>query len=132
MYINLDIKLNEEQLEALKKNTEQQVREAVEGSQLVTYVKDVVKTVIRSEVNEQIQTKGYRKLIADKVTNVLMENESNEKVKKAILEAYKNEGQDYSPICDYWIGFVDALATLSDYLKLGIKKADEGVLKVEE
>ena len=131
MYINVDVKISNEQIEAIKKGAEEQVKQAIEDGQLSSSIKDVVKGVIRSEVNEQIQTKGYRKLIADKVTNVLMENEEAKKVEKAMFEAYKNEKEFYDNACDYWIGFVDAFVTLSEYLKLRVKKADEGVLKFE-
>ena len=75
MYLKIDFELTEHQIKQIEEQAKIQLDDAVVGGKLDTVIKDTIKGVIRSIVNEEIQTKGYRRLIADRVEKVLMEVE---------------------------------------------------------
>ena len=75
MNINVDVKLSEEQLRVIQEQTRLEVDDAILSGKLDSYIKETVKSVIKSIVNEEIQTKGYRSYIANRVTSALMDEE---------------------------------------------------------
>lgn len=80
MNINVDIKLSEEQIKMVQEQTRLEVDEAILSGKLDSYIKETVKSVIKSIVNEEIQTKGYRAYIANRVMSTLMDEEITESV----------------------------------------------------
>lgn len=75
MYLNINFNLTDEQIKRLEEQTKVQLDDIVLAGKLDGVIKDTIKGIIRSIVNEEIQTKGYRRLIADRVEKVLMEGE---------------------------------------------------------
>lgn len=75
MYLNINFNLTDEQIKQLEEQTKVQLDDIVLAGKLDGVIKDTIKGIIRSIVNEEIQTKGYRRLIADRVEKVLMEGE---------------------------------------------------------
>lgn len=75
MYLNINFNLTDEQIKQLEEQTKVQLDDIVLAGKLDGVIKDTIKGIIRSIVNEEIQTKGYRRLIADRVEKVLMESE---------------------------------------------------------
>ena len=75
MYLNINFNLTDEQIKQLEEQTKVQLDDVVLAGKLDGVIKDTIKGIIRSIVNEEIQTKGYRRLIADRVEKVLMEGE---------------------------------------------------------
>lgn len=73
MYLNIDVKLTDEQLKHIEEQAKAQLNDSIIEGKLDMLIKDTIKSVIRSIVNEEIQTKNYRRLIADRVEKVLME-----------------------------------------------------------
>lgn len=73
MYLNIDVKLTEEQLKQIEEQAKVQLNDSIIEGKLDMLIKDTIKGVIRSIVNEEIQTKNYRRLIANRVEKVLME-----------------------------------------------------------
>ena len=73
MYLNIDVKLTEEQLKQIEEQAKLQLDDIVLAGKLDGVIKDTIKGVVRSIVNEEIQTKGYRKLISGRVENILLE-----------------------------------------------------------
>ena len=73
MYLNIDVKLTEEQLKRIEEQAKLQLDDIVLAGKLDGVIKDTIKGVVRSIVNEEIQTKGYRKLISGRVENILLE-----------------------------------------------------------
>ena len=51
-----------------------QLDDIVLAGKLDGVIKDTIKGVVRSIVNEEIQTKNYRRLIADRVERILIED----------------------------------------------------------
>lgn len=51
------------------------LQEEIVNKNFSVLIKDVIKGCIRSIVNEEIQTKEYRKLISDRVENILLGEE---------------------------------------------------------
>lgn len=72
MNLSVDIKLTEEQIKAIEEQTRIEVGNAISTGKLDSYIKEVVKSYVKSIVNEEIQSKGYRKYIAEKVSKTLM------------------------------------------------------------
>lgn len=75
MYLNIDVKLTEEQLKQIEEQAKVQLDDIVLAGKLDGVIKDTIKGVVRSIVNEEIQTKGYRKLIAGRVEKILMDEQ---------------------------------------------------------
>lgn len=73
MYLNIDVKLTEEQLKQIEEQAKVQLDDIVLEGKLDGVIKDTIKGVVRSIVNEEIQTKGYRKLIAGRVEKILLD-----------------------------------------------------------
>ena len=73
MYINIDFKFTDEQVKQIQEQTKIQLDDIVLSGKLDGVIKDVIKGHIRSIVNEEIQTKNYRKLITDRVDKIMME-----------------------------------------------------------
>lgn len=73
MYIslNIDIALDEEQKASISKQVEEELKNAITEEQLKDAVKEVCRGMIKSVVNECIQTKEYRTFIANKVMGML-------------------------------------------------------------
>jgi len=78
MYLNIDVKLTEEQLKQIEEQAKVQLDDIVLAGKLDGVIKDTIKGVVRSIVNEEIQTKGYRKLIAGRVEKILMDRGEDE------------------------------------------------------
>ena len=74
MYLNIDFKLTDEQVKQLEEQTKIEVDNIILMGKLDGVIKDTIKGVIRSVVNEEIQTKNYRRLIADRVEKILLED----------------------------------------------------------
>ena len=74
--LSVDIKLTEEQIKRIEEQTKTEIDNAISFGRLDSYIKETVKAVIKSIVNEEIQTKNYRSYIADKVHSVLMNDEA--------------------------------------------------------
>ena len=74
MYLNIDVKLTEEQLKQIEEQAKVQLDDIVLAGKLDGVIKDTIKGVVRSIVNEEIQTKNYRRLIADRVEKILLED----------------------------------------------------------
>ena len=73
MYFDVKVELTPEQLEQIKEQIRSSVTETMKDTgKLDGYIRDVVKAQIRSIVNEEIQTKNYRRYIADKVEKALL------------------------------------------------------------
>ena len=73
MYFDVKVELTPEQLEQIKEQIRSSVTETMKDTgKLDGYIRDVVKAQIRSIVNEEIQTKSYRRYIADKVEKALL------------------------------------------------------------
>ena len=79
MYLNIDVKLTEEQLKQIEEQAKVQLDDIVLAGKLDGVIKDTIKGVVRSIVNEEIQTKNYRRLITDRVEKILMDEVINEK-----------------------------------------------------
>lgn len=78
MYIslNIDIELTEGQKEEIRKQVEQQLMESFSSEPLIKdAVKEVTRGMIKSLVNESIQTKEYRAIVGKRVMNLLMKEE---------------------------------------------------------
>ena len=78
MYIslNIDIELTEGQKEEIRKQVEQQLMESFSSESLIKdAVKEVTRGMIKSLVNESIQTKEYRAIVGKRVMNLLMKEE---------------------------------------------------------
>ena len=78
MYIslNIDIELTEGQKEEIRKQVEQQLMESFSSEPLIKdAVKEVTRGMIKSLVNESIQTKEYRAIVSKRVMNLLMKEE---------------------------------------------------------
>ncbi len=73
MYLNIDFKLTDEQVKQIEEQTKIEVDDIILMGKLDGVIKDTIKGVIRSVVNEEIQTKNYRRLIADRVEKILLE-----------------------------------------------------------
>lgn len=73
MYLNIDVKLTEEQLKQIEEQAKVQLDDIVLAGKLDGVIKDTIKGVVRSIVNEEIQTKGYRKLISGRVEKILLD-----------------------------------------------------------
>lgn len=73
MYLNIDIKLTEQQIKQIEERAKVQLDDIVLAGKLDGVIKDTIKGVVRSIVNEEIQTKGYRKLIAGRVETILFD-----------------------------------------------------------
>ena len=78
MYIslNVDVSLDEEQKEDIRKQVEEQLTNAIKGDQIKSAVQEVCKGMIKSIVNECIQTKEYRAYISNKVLKMLKTEEN--------------------------------------------------------
>ena len=74
MYLNIDFKLSDEQVKQIEEQTKVTINDVVLTGKLDSAIKDVIKGVIRSVVNEEMQTKNYRRLIADRVERILIED----------------------------------------------------------
>lgn len=74
MYLNIDVKLTEEQLKQIEEQAKVQLDDIVLAGKLDGVIKDTIKGVVRSIVNEEIQTKGYRKLISGRVEKILLDD----------------------------------------------------------
>ena len=74
MYLNIDIKLTEQQIKQIEEQAKVQLDDIVLAGKLDGVIKDTIKGVVRSIVNEEIQTKNYRRLIADRVERILIED----------------------------------------------------------
>lgn len=74
MYLNIDFKLSDEQVKQIEEQTKVTINDVILTGKLDSAIKDVIKGVIRSIVNEEIQTKNYRRLIADRVERILIED----------------------------------------------------------
>ena len=73
MYFDVKVELTPEQLEQIKEQIRSSVTETMKDTgKLDGYIRDVVKAQISSIVNEEIQTKNYRRYIADKVEKALL------------------------------------------------------------
>ena len=79
MYIslNIDITLDEEQKESIRKQVEEQLTSAVKEDQIKNAVQEVCKGMIKSVVNECIQTKEYRAYISGKIMKMLTMKEED-------------------------------------------------------
>lgn len=73
MYLNIDVKLTDEQLKQIEEQAKVQLDDIVLAGKLDGVIKDTIKGVVRSIVNEEIQTKGYRKLISGRVEKILLD-----------------------------------------------------------
>lgn len=73
MYLKIDFEFSEEQIKQIEEQAKMQLNQSIIEGKLDILIKDTIKSVIRSIVNEEIQTKNYRRLIADRVEKVLME-----------------------------------------------------------
>ena len=74
MYLNIDFKLSDEQVKQIEEQTKAEINDTILTGKLDSAIKDVIKGVIRSIVNEEIQTKNYRRLIADRVEKILLDD----------------------------------------------------------
>lgn len=74
MYLNIDVKLTEEQLKQIEEQAKVQLDDIVLAGKLDGVIKDTIKGVVRSIVNEEIQTKNYRRLITDRVEKILLDD----------------------------------------------------------
>lgn len=76
MYIslNIDVELTEEQKDIIKKQVEEQLKNSITTKQLEEAVKECCKGMIKSIVNESIQTKEYRTYISSKIMRMLTED----------------------------------------------------------
>lgn len=73
MYFDVKVDLTPEQLEEVKEQIRTSVTESIkDAGKIDSYIRDVIKAQIRSIVNEEIQTKNYRRYIADKVEKTLL------------------------------------------------------------
>ena len=72
MYLNIDFKLTDEQVKRIEEQTKAEINDTILTGKLDSCIKDTIKGVIRSVVNEEIQTKNYRRLISDRVEKILM------------------------------------------------------------
>lgn len=73
MYFDVKVDLTPEQLEEVKEQIRTSVTESIkDAGKIESYIRDVIKAQIRSIVNEEIQTKNYRRYIADKVEKTLL------------------------------------------------------------
>ena len=73
MYFDVKVDLTPEQLEEVKEQIRTSVTESIkDAGKIEGYIRDVIKAQIRSIVNEEIQTKNYRRYIADKVEKTLL------------------------------------------------------------
>ena len=78
MYIslNIDIELTEGQKDEIRKQVEQQLMESFSSETLIKdAVKEVTRGMIKSLVNESVQTKEYRAAVSRKVMKLLMKEE---------------------------------------------------------
>lgn len=73
MYLNIEVKLTEQQLKQIEEQAKVQLDDIVLEGKLDGVIKDTIKGVVRSIVNEEIQTKGYRKLISGRVEKILLD-----------------------------------------------------------
>lgn len=80
MNLNVDIKLTSEQIKQIEEQTRLELEDVISSGKLDSYIRDTVKSVIKSIVNEEIQTRGYRAHIAQKVTDTLMDREMGDYV----------------------------------------------------
>ena len=78
MYLNIDFKLTDEQIKQIEEQTKIEVDDIILMGKLDGVIKDTIKGVIRSVVNEEIQTKQYRRLIADRVEKILLDRGEDE------------------------------------------------------
>lgn len=74
MNLNVNINLTESQVKQIEEQARIEVENAILNGSLDTYIKEVVKSCAKQVINEEIQTKGYRKMIADRVTQVLVKD----------------------------------------------------------
>lgn len=74
MYLNIDVKLTDEQLKQIEEQAKVQLDDIVLAGKLDGVIKDTIKGVVRSIVNEEIQTKNYRRLITDRVEKILLDD----------------------------------------------------------
>lgn len=74
MYLNIDFKLSDEQVKQIEEQTKVTINDVILTGKLDSAIKDVIKGVIRSIVNEEIQTKNYRRMIADRVEKILLDD----------------------------------------------------------
>ena len=72
MNLNVDIKLTDEQIKQIEEQTRIEVDSCILNGALDTYIKEVVKSCAKQIINEEIQSKGYRKLISERVTDILV------------------------------------------------------------
>ena len=72
MYLSVDFKFTDEQIKYLEEQAKMQLDDVVLSGKLDNVIKDTIKGVICSVVNEEIQTKNYRRLIADRVEKILL------------------------------------------------------------
>lgn len=72
MNLNVDIKLTDEQIKKIEEQTRLEVDDAILSGKLDAYIKETVKSVIKSIVNEEIQAKNYRAYISNKVVQTLI------------------------------------------------------------
>ena len=76
MYFDVKVELTPEQLEQVQEQIRTAVSDTLKDTgKLDSYIRDVIKTQIRSIVNEEIQTKNYRRYIADRVEKALLSEE---------------------------------------------------------
>ena len=73
MYMNLSVELTPGQKDFIKKQVEDELMKAIENEALLPLVRDVVKAQMRCIVNEEIQTKGYRKMLSDRISKLLFQ-----------------------------------------------------------
>lgn len=73
MYLKIDFELTEQQIKQIEEQAKIHLDDAVVGGKLDGVIKDTIKGCIRSIVNEEIQTKNYRRLITDRVEKILMD-----------------------------------------------------------
>ena len=73
MNINVDIRLTEEQLKQIEKQAKVEIEDVILSGKLESYIKEVIKSQIKSIVNEEIQTKNYRAYISKKVQEALID-----------------------------------------------------------
>ena len=78
MYIslNVDVSLDEEQKEDIRKQVEEQLTGAIKEDQIKNAVQEVCKGMIKSIVKECIQTKEYRAYISKKIMDMLLTEEN--------------------------------------------------------
>lgn len=77
MYLNINFKFTDEQIKYLEEQTKIQLDDIVLSGKLDGLIKDTIKGIVRSIVNEEIQTKQYRRLIADRVEKIVLDEVAN-------------------------------------------------------